>query len=52
MIESEAIARDDLVTYSHRLKQTYGKDVPVYLIGHSLGGALSILLSTSAPETV
>jgi acylglycerol lipase len=52
MIENEATARDDLVTYSHRLKMEYGDDVPVYLVGHSLGGALSILVATSAPDTV
>jgi alpha-beta hydrolase superfamily lysophospholipase len=52
MIESEAFARDDLVTYSLRLKLMYGDDVPIYMVGHSLGGALSILVATSAPDTV
>ena len=52
MIESERIATDDLVTYNQRLKEELAPDVPIFLIGHSLGGSLSLLTANATPETI
>lgn len=50
MIESEKIIKDDLISYSKRIKERFAQDVPVFMIGHSLGGALAVITATEVPE--
>ncbi len=47
MIESENIALDDLLSFSQRQEK---QGVPIFLVGHSLGGALSIMMAATEPE--
>ena len=47
VIESEKIALDDLLSFNEKQR---AKGVPIFLVGHSLGGALSIMMASTAPE--
>jgi alpha-beta hydrolase superfamily lysophospholipase len=51
MLESEQIITDDLVTYSRKIKDSFGADVPVYLVGKSLGGTYAMITSVLTPDT-
>ena len=50
-IESPEQACDDILTFSEQIEQKFGgKDVPLFTIGHSLGGALALFAAAERPD--
>lgn len=51
LIESKEIARDDILNYTQKVNEKFGApDLPHFSIGHSLGGAISLVIMAEAPE--
>ena len=51
VVEDESIASEDMLYFTEKIDEKFGgKDVPHFLVGHSLGGLISLMLSTQAPE--
>ena len=49
--DSPERSRDDLLGFTERVNEKFGgADVPHFLIGHSLGGALSIVMAAERPD--
>ena len=50
---TEEMARDDLINFTEKVVEKYGgADVPLFTIGHSLGGALSMIIACERPDLI
>lgn len=51
VIESEQIVKGDLLEHTRLVNEKFGgKDVPHFLVGHSLGGQLSLWMAAQNPN--
>ena len=52
-IPEPQLARDDLLAFTQKVSEQFGgDDVPLFTMGHSLGGALQLLMAAEAPQLI
>jgi acylglycerol lipase len=44
--------REDAITYIFKAKNQYPRDLPIFLLGYSMGGAISIMVASAEPKII